>query len=91
MDAADGRNAGNQPGLSQIDGHNRLGATYHVTDTTGPWRKGRFIEDFWNGDPSLRVMEDLGEASIYDQIAGTYTAGAGIAHVTVAVLLAPAS
>jgi hypothetical protein len=30
-------------------------------------KKARFIQGFFEGDPSLRDMEDLGEASQYEQ------------------------
>jgi N12 class adenine-specific DNA methylase len=36
-------------------------------------RKGRFIEQFFRGDPNLMEMEDLGEAGMFEQAAGMAT------------------
>lgn len=52
---------------------------YSTTDTydNQMWgmmgRKGRFIEQFFRGDPNLRDMEDLGEAGVYEQAAAMGT------------------
>ncbi len=36
-------------------------------------KKARFIEQFFRGDPELRTMEDLGEASMYEQASAMST------------------
>jgi N12 class adenine-specific DNA methylase len=36
-------------------------------------KKGRFIEQFFRGDPNLRHMEDVGEASMYEQASAMAT------------------
>ncbi len=51
-------------------------ATHGTYDST-MWqmmgRKASFIQDFLRGDPNLNEMEDIGSASVYDQIAGMTT------------------
>lgn len=41
--------------------------TYDATMWSLMGTKARFIEGFFRGDPSLRDMEDLGEAGLYEQ------------------------
>lgn len=45
-------------------------------------RKARFIEGFMRGDPTMRDMEDLGEASQYEQAKALSTADPRIAELT---------
>jgi N12 class adenine-specific DNA methylase len=47
--------------------------TYDSTMWQMMGRKGRFIEQFFRGDPELRDMEDLGEASMYEQASAMAT------------------
>ncbi|MBF0214861.1 MAG: PLxRFG domain-containing protein, partial [Magnetococcales bacterium] len=44
--------------------------TYDATMWKMMAKKARFIEEFFRGDPNLREMEDLGEASMYEQASG---------------------
>jgi hypothetical protein len=44
--------------------------------------KARFIEGFFNGDPTMRSMEDLGEASQYEQAKALTTADPRILEMT---------
>ncbi|MBF0340333.1 MAG: PLxRFG domain-containing protein, partial [Magnetococcales bacterium] len=44
--------------------------TYDATMWKMMGKKARFIEEFFRGDPNLREMEDLGEASMYEQASG---------------------
>lgn len=44
--------------------------------------KARFIEGFFNGDPTMRSMEDLGEASQYEQAKAITTADPRIMEMT---------
>jgi len=44
--------------------------------------KARFIDGFFNGDPSLRSMDDLGEASQYEQAKALTTADPRILELT---------
>lgn len=43
--------------------------TYDATMWGMMAKKGRFVEDFFRGDPSLRDIADIGEASMYEQAA----------------------
>ena len=45
-------------------------------------RKAGFIEDFFRGDPELRTMEDLGEASMYEQASAMSTTDERIITLT---------
>lgn len=45
-------------------------------------KKGKFIEGFMRGDPTMRDMEDLGEASQYEQAAAMTTADPRIMGLT---------
>lgn len=47
--------------------------TYDSTMWDMMGRKGRFIEQFFRGDPDLRDMEDLGEAGAFEQAAAMST------------------
>ena len=44
-------------------------------------KKGRFIEQFFRGDPNLREMEDLGEADTYEQLAAMTTEDPRVLHL----------
>ena len=44
--------------------------------------KGRFIEQFYRGDPALRNMEDLGEASMFEQASAMSTTDERIITLT---------
>ena len=44
--------------------------------------KGRFIEQFFRGDPELRDMEDLGEASHFEQAAAIATSDERLIQLT---------
>lgn len=44
--------------------------------------KGRFIEQFFRGDPELRDMEDLGEASQYEQASAISTSDERLIQLT---------
>jgi N12 class adenine-specific DNA methylase len=56
--------------------------TYDSTMWQLMGNKGRFIEQFFRGDPTLRDMEDLGEASQYEQAAAISTADERIIQLT---------
>jgi N12 class adenine-specific DNA methylase len=56
--------------------------TYDSTMWAMMARKGRFIEAFFRGDPTLRDMEDLGEASQYEQAAALTTSDPRIMDLT---------
>jgi len=45
-------------------------------------RKAGFIEQFFRGDPNLRDMEDLGEASMYEQAAAMTTSDPRVMQLT---------
>jgi N12 class adenine-specific DNA methylase len=45
-------------------------------------RKGRFIEQFFRGDPTLRTMEDVGEAGAFEQAAAMATSDPRILQLT---------
>ena len=45
-------------------------------------RKGRFIESFWNGDTTVRDMDDLGEAAFYEQAKALSTADPRVVQLT---------
>jgi len=45
-------------------------------------RKARFIQQFFEGDPALRSMEDLGEASVYAQAKAITTADPRLIKLT---------
>jgi N12 class adenine-specific DNA methylase len=45
-------------------------------------RKGRFIEQFFRGDPNLRDMEDLGEAGMYEQASAMATVDERVLRLT---------
>ena len=45
-------------------------------------RKGRFIEQFFRGDPNLRDLEDLGEASQYEQASAIATSDERVIQLT---------
>lgn len=45
-------------------------------------RKARFIEQFFRGDPDLRDMEDLGEASMFEQASAMSTTDERIIDLT---------
>lgn len=45
-------------------------------------RKGRFIEQFFRGDPEMRQMEDFGEASLYEQAAAISTTDPRVMELT---------
>ena len=45
-------------------------------------RKGRFIEGFMRGDPTMRDMEDLGEASTYEQAAALTASDSRVLELT---------
>ena len=44
--------------------------TYDYTMWSLMAKKAKFIEDFWTGDDSVREIEDVGAATIYEQAAG---------------------
>lgn len=56
--------------------------TYDSTMWAMMGRKGRFIEQFFRGDPKLRDMEDLGEASQYEQASAMATADERVIRLT---------
>jgi N12 class adenine-specific DNA methylase len=56
--------------------------TYDATMWGMMGRKGRFIEQFFRGDPELRDMEDLGEASMYEQAAAMTMTDPRAMHLT---------
>lgn len=56
--------------------------TYDSTMWQMMGRKGRFIEQFFRGDPTLRTMEDLGEASVYEQASAMSTADPRVIELT---------
>jgi N12 class adenine-specific DNA methylase len=56
--------------------------TYDSTMWGMMGRKGRFIEQFFRGDPNLREIEDLGEASVYEQAAAMSTADERVIELT---------
>jgi hypothetical protein len=67
-----GLRQGNLNPRLQIHDYSTKG-TYDSTMWAMMARKGRFIEQFFRGDPNLREMEDLGEASQYEQAAAMAT------------------
>lgn len=56
--------------------------TYDSTMWQMMERKARFIEGFMRGDPNMRDMEDLGEASVYEQAKAMSTADPRILELT---------
>ncbi|WP_370645226.1 N-6 DNA methylase [Halorhodospira sp. 9628] len=56
--------------------------TYDSTMWQMMERKARFIEGFFRGDPTLRDMDDLGEASQYEQAKALSTADPRIMQLT---------
>jgi N12 class adenine-specific DNA methylase/tRNA1(Val) A37 N6-methylase TrmN6 len=56
--------------------------TYDATMWHLMGNKGRFIEQFFRGDPALRDMEDLGEASQYEQASAIATADERLIKLT---------
>jgi N12 class adenine-specific DNA methylase len=56
--------------------------TYDATMWQMMGRKGRFIEQFFRGDPELRDMEDLGEASHYEQASAIATTDERLIQLT---------
>lgn len=56
--------------------------TYDATMWQMMGRKAGFIEGFFRGDPDLREIEDLGEASAYDQAKAMSTADPRVLELT---------
>lgn len=56
--------------------------TYDATMWQMMGRKGRFIEQFFRGDPELREMEDLGEASWFEQASAMATMDERVIQLT---------
>jgi N12 class adenine-specific DNA methylase len=79
----------NGRGLRQGNMNRELGifdystkATYDSTMWGLMETKARFIEGFFNGDPTMRSMEDLGEASQYEQAKALTTTDPRILELT---------
>lgn len=76
-----GLRQGNLNPFLQIHDYSTKG-TYDSTMWGMMGRKGRFIEQFFRGDPNLREMEDLGEASQYEQAAAMATSDERVIKLT---------
>jgi N12 class adenine-specific DNA methylase len=76
-----GLRQGNMNPYLQVHDYSTKG-TYDAVMWDMMGRKGRFIEQFFRGDPNLREMEDLGEAGMYEQAAGMATSDERVLHLT---------
>ncbi|MCG5533094.1 N-6 DNA methylase [Halorhodospira sp. 9621] len=75
------RRQGNMNPEIEIHDYSTKG-TYDATMWQMMERKARFIEAFFRGDPTLRDMDDLGEASQYEQAKALSTADPRVMQLT---------
>lgn len=67
----------------EVEGHDySTKGTYDATMWQMMANKGRFIEQFFRGDPELRDMEDLGEAGMYEQASAISTSDERVIKLT---------